>query len=84
MQKLTLSIRDKEKVEWAKDFAKSGNTSLSRLFEEFLSSLKEFDKKEVDLSNELQLLKDPGNRPNSSEIEKHLQQRRKRTSEQEN
>jgi hypothetical protein len=79
MRKLTLSIRDEKKIEWAKDFAKSGNTSLSRLFEDYLSSLEEFEKKEVVLSKDLQRLKDPGKKPSSLEIEKHLTQRRWRS-----
>ena len=79
MEKLTLSIRDKGKIAWAKAFAKSNNTSLSRLFEDYLSLLEEFDKKEVVLGDAFRQLRDPGKRPGPVEIEKHLKQRRLRS-----
>lgn len=79
MNKLTLSIADKEKIAWAKAFAKSNNTSLSRLFENYLNLLEEFDKKEVILGSAFRQLRDPGKRPSLVEIEKHLKQRRSRS-----
>jgi hypothetical protein len=42
MEKLTLSIRDKKKIDWAKSFVKMNNTSLSQLFEAYL------DEKEIE------------------------------------
>jgi hypothetical protein len=79
MEKLTLSIRDKEKIDWAKSFVKRNNTSLSQLFEAYLDSLMAFDQKIVTISQELKSLKQPGQRPSEKEIERHLKQRRKRT-----
>ncbi len=80
MEKLTLSVRDKEKIKWAKAYAKSHDTSISRLFESFLESLVSFEQKKITLSKNLQNLRHPGKRPNQSQIEKHLQKRRRRTS----
>ena len=82
MEKLTLSIRDKEKVKWAKDFAKEKNTNVSRLFESFLESLMTFEKKEVVLSQSLKNLRQPGARPSQNQIQSHLNKRRNRTSTQ--
>jgi hypothetical protein len=79
MEKLTLSIRDKKKIDWAKSFVKMNNTSLSQLFEAYLDSLIAFDQKKVTISQELKSLKQPGQRPAEKEIERHLKQRRKRT-----
>lgn len=79
MEKLTLSIRDKEKVKWAKSFAKEKNTNVSRLFESFLESLMTFDQKELVMSEKLQNLRQPGGRPSQNQIESHLSERRKRT-----
>ncbi|CAD5274348.1 MULTISPECIES: DUF6364 family protein [unclassified Imperialibacter] len=78
MEKLTLSVRDKSKISWAKSFAKMNNTSLSQLFETYIDSLIQFDEKKVTLSKEIKSLKQPGQRPNAKEIERHLQQRRNR------
>ncbi len=79
MEKLTLSIRDKEKVTWAKSFAKEKNTNVSRLFETFLESLMTFEQKEVVLSQNLRNLRQPGGRPSQNQIENHLNKRRNRT-----
>ena len=79
MEKLTLSIRDQEKVKWAKAFAKENRTSVSRLFEDYLAALMAFDQKEVTLSDTLQSLRQPGQRPTESAIERHLTQRRHRS-----
>lgn len=78
MEKLTLSIRNKEKIVWAKKFAKANDTSLSELFERYLESLMEFDQKQLVLSNSLQSLKQPGTRPSEKQIESHLTRRRNR------
>ncbi|WP_162417738.1 DUF6364 family protein [Cyclobacterium roseum] len=78
MEKLTLSIKDKEKIKWAKSFAKEKNTNVSRLFESFLESLMSFEQKEVILSKNLQNLRQPGSRPNQKQIENHLNKRRNR------
>ncbi|MEX2564362.1 MAG: DUF6364 family protein [Cyclobacteriaceae bacterium] len=72
MEKLTLSIRDKEKVNWAKSFAKQNNTNVSRLFETFLESIMTFEQKKVVLSQDLQNLRQPGSRPSQKEIENHF------------
>lgn len=77
MTKLTLSIQDKERVEWAKRYANLQETSLSRLIENYLEALFRFDQKEVLLSDRLQSLRHPGTRPSSQEIERHLDARRK-------
>ena len=75
MEKLTLSIRDREKVEWAKTFAKEHETSVSRLFEEYLGALMAFDQREVTLSESLQSLRQPDQRPSDAQIESHLTRR---------
>jgi len=79
MEKLTLSIHDKEKIAWVKAFAKENNTSVSQLFEKYVDSLKAFDQSEVKLSTNLQSLRQPGVRPKEKEIERHLARRRQRT-----
>lgn len=79
MKKLTLSIRDQKKIEWAKSFAKEHQTSISRLFEDYISVLMAFDQTEVKLSDTLQSLRQPGQRPSESQIENHLVQRRHRS-----
>lgn len=78
MEKLTLSIRDAKKIEWAKEFAKKNDTSVSRLFESYLEALMAFDQKKVVLSKKLSSLRQPGKRPSIGQIEKHLVQRRKK------
>ncbi len=78
MTKLTLSIDNREIIEWAKSFAKDNNTSVSSLVEKHLLSLRKFEEKEVNLSDKLKSLKDPGARPSEKEIEKHLVERRER------
>ena len=80
MEKLTLSIHDKEKIAWVKAFAKKNDTSVSQLFENYVDALKVFDQSEVKLSNKLQSLRQPGARPKEKEIERHLTRRRQRTS----
>ena len=80
MGKLTLSIRDKEAIKWVKAYAKSHDTNVSRLFESYLESLMAFEQKEVHLSQKLQNLRQPGQRPSQQQIEKHLGKRRKRAS----
>ena len=77
MEKLTLSISNKEKIDWIKSFAKANHTSVSHLFERYLDALRSFDKTEVQLSADLIALKQPGKRPGNKEIEHHLTQRRK-------
>lgn len=79
MEKLTLSIRNKEKIDWVKNFAKTHHTSVSSLFESYVDALKAFDEQELHMSSTLDSLRDPGERPGAEEIEKHLTQRRKRT-----
>lgn len=78
MEKLTLSIRDKEKIAWAKTFAKANDTSLSELFERYLESLMAFDQKQVVLSTSLKNLKQSRDRPSDKQIESHLTRRRNR------
>ena len=80
MEKLTLSIRDPKKVAWAKAFAQRHQTSVSRLFEEYLAALATFDDQEVVLSESLNALRHPGPRPSDAQIARHLTERRKRTS----
>lgn len=80
MEKLTLSIHDKEKIAWIKAFAKAHQTSVSRLFESYLDALMAFDQTEVTLSDTLQKLRQPGKRPNQEQIECHMTQRRHRSS----
>ena len=79
MEKLTLSIRNKENIDWVKKFAKAHNTSVSSLFESYVDALRVFDQREVSLSDSLQILREPGKRPKSEEIEAHLTRRRQRT-----
>lgn len=79
MEKLTLSIRDREKIEWAKAFAREHETSLSRLFEDYLKALMAFDQREVVLSETLRSLQQPGQRPGEAQIERHLRRRRNRS-----
>ena len=63
MEKLTLTIRDKEVIKWVKAYAKNHDTNVSRLFESYLESLMTFEQKEVHLSQKLQNLRQPGLRP---------------------
>ena len=63
MAKLTLSISDKEKIFWIKSFAKTNQTSVSKLFESYLDSLMAFDQKEFALSDRLANLRQPDKRP---------------------
>jgi len=77
MSKLTLSIKDKEKIEWAKRYATLQETSLSRLIEDYIDSLFRFDQREVFLSDRLQSLRHPGRRPSSQEIDHQMDLRRK-------
>lgn len=79
MEKLTLSIKDKEKIKWIKTFAKTHQTSISRLFESYMDALQTFDQKEVNLSLNLQSLRQPGKRPTKKQIENHLIKRRHRS-----
>jgi len=80
MEKLTLSIQDKERIEWVKDFVRTNNTSVSRLFEDYISSLMAFERAEVKLSDTLKALRQPGKRPGPGEIDRHLTKRRYRSS----
>ncbi len=80
MEKLTLSIQNKEKIAQIKAFAKAHQTSVSRLFESYIESLLAFDRAEVKLSDTLQSLKQPGKRPDYKQIDRHLTQRRQRSS----
>lgn len=80
MEKLTLSIQDKEKVARIKTFAKENRTSVSRLFESYLDALMAFDQQEVILNDTLQKLRQPGERPSDKQINRHLMQRRRRSS----
>lgn len=84
MEKLTLSIRDREKIEWAKSFAKENETSISWLFEDYLGALMAFDQREVTLSQPLQALRQPSQRPSGGQIERHLRQRRTRSTSKKN
>ena len=84
MEKLTLSIRDREKIEWAKAFAKENETSVSRLFEDYLGALMAFDQREITLSEPLRSLRQPGQRPTDTQIERHLIRRRTRSTPKEN
>ena len=79
MEKLTLSIRDQEKIKWIKTFAKENETSVSRLFENYLGALMAFDQREVTLSETLTSLRQPGRRPSEAQIERHMTQRRTRS-----
>ena len=80
MEKLTLSIRDRGKIAWIKNFAKTHDTSVSQLFEKYVDALKNFDQMEVNVSGKLQALRQPGKRPTEKQIETHLKQRRHRSS----
>ena len=84
MEKLTLSIRDRKKIEWVKAFAKENETSVSRLFEDYLGALMAFDQREVTLSDSLAALRQPGRRPSETQVERHLTQRRNRSTSKEN
>lgn len=79
MEKLTLSIHDKEKIERIKVFAKTHNTSVSQLFEKYIDALLAFDQSDIKLSSQLKSLKQPGKRPTQKEIESHLKKRRSRS-----
>lgn len=79
MEKLTLSIRSAEKINWVKSFAKTNNTNVSRLLEEYIDSLMLFDAKEVTLSHEISSLRQPGMRPTKSQMARHADKRRKRS-----
>lgn len=79
MEKLTLSIRKKENIDWVKKFARAHDTSVSSLFESYVDALRVFDQQEVKLSESLQALREPGKRPKPDEIQKHLTQRRYRS-----
>lgn len=81
MEKLTLSIRSKEKIASAKAIAKANKTSLSKLFEEYLDALIAFDRIEVTLDQELQNLKqsEADLRPSKEAIHQHLVHRRRRS-----
>ena len=80
MEKLTLSIRSKEKIASAKAIAKANKTSLSRLFEEYLDALIAFDRTEIVIDEKLQALKqpEPNKRPSEEDIHRHLVRRRER------
>ncbi len=80
MEKLTLSVQDKEKIIRIKAFAKANQTSVSRLFESYIDALIAFDQAEIKLSDTLHSLKQPGKRPNQKQIENYLMQRRRRSS----
>ena len=80
MEKLTLSIHEKEKIAWVKAFAKANDTSVSQLFENYVDALRVFDQSEVKLSDHLQSLRQPGKRPSQKQIERHLVRHRQRTS----
>lgn len=84
MEKLTLSIKDKAKIAWIKNFAKAQDTSVSRLFEKYVDALRNFDQTEVNVSSQLQALRQPGKRPTDKQIENYLKQRRHRTSPKKN
>jgi hypothetical protein len=78
MEKLTLSIRDREKISWIKNFAKAHDTSVSQLFEQYVEALWKFDETEVKISNRLQSLRQPGKRPSDKQIGNYLELRRHR------
>ena len=80
MEKLTLSITDKNKIDWIKDFARSHDTNVSRLFDKYVETLMAFEQVDIKISNNLQSLRQPGKRPTQSQIKRHLTQRRKRSS----
>ena len=80
MEKLTLSIHDREKIAWIKAFAKAHKTSISRLFESYIDALVAFDGKKIVLSKNLRTLRRPGKRPDQKQIEQHLILRRHRHS----
>lgn len=80
MEKLTLSIQDKEKIVQIKAFAKAHQTSVSRLFESYIEAIIAFDQTEVKVNNTLQSLRQPGKRPDQKQIERHLTGRRHRSS----
>ncbi len=81
MKKLTLSIRDEQKLNWVKTYAKNHKTSVSRIFEDYIDALMAFDKREVVLNSTLESIRQPGKRPSEKEIEKHLTSRRMRKSQ---
>ncbi len=80
MEKLTLSVRNKEKITSAKAIAKANKTSLSRLFEEYIDALIAFEQIDVTLSDKLQALKqaESDERPSREAIHQHLTRRRRR------
>ena len=82
MKKLTLSIKNEKKLNWLKAYAKKNETSVSRIFESYIDALIAFDNREVNLSPSLEALRQPGERPSQREIEKHLNSRRNRKSQQ--
>ncbi|MCC5931397.1 MAG: hypothetical protein JJU28_19270 [Cyclobacteriaceae bacterium] len=79
MEKLTLSIRDREKITWIKNFAKTHDISVSQLFENYVEALRKFDEMEVKINPRLQSLRQPGKRPTDKQIDIYLQQRRRRS-----
>lgn len=82
MKKLTLSIKNEDKLNWLKAYAKNNGTSISRIFESYIDALIAFDNREVNLSASLEVLRQPGERPSQKEIEKHLASRRNRKARQ--
>jgi hypothetical protein len=57
MEKLTISIKEKEIIAWVNEYAKENKTSVSAILESYLKSLRVFDSREVMLSKELQGLR---------------------------
>ncbi|MEM9328861.1 MAG: DUF6364 family protein [Bacteroidota bacterium] len=78
MEKLTLSIKDKETIDWIKSFAKANDTNVSRIFESHIEALKAFEQQEVELDDAMKDLIQPGERPSKKEIDRHLAARRRR------
>lgn len=79
MNKITLSIQNKEKIARIKSIARTNKTSLSRMFENYIDMLISFDRMHVRLSKTLRSLRQPGKRPNDKEIERHLARKRHRS-----
>ena len=78
MEKLTLSVKNPELIAWAKDWAKTNQTSLSALFEAYLVSIQRSAKHEVELDDDLAALRQVGLRPSEREVHNILYERRAR------
>jgi hypothetical protein len=78
MEKVTLSIYNTKKLTWAKDYAKRQKTTLSEIFDKHLSALMALEALQLEVPETLEVLRQPGERPGETELQRHLSGRRKR------